>query len=400
MKIAVYIPEIHPSVGGGFTFPDVILQSLIKCAPNSSHTFLVYGHGVGSLINHPLPQNITLVDVKRGFFRKILEKLKRATNIAQDIFIGRRIKYFKTWFQNSIQRLGVHVAWFVTPVYLECDVPYIFTMYDLEHLGQPWFPETSEKGEWEHRQALYSRAISKATKLLITDQLANEVQRYFSVRPERLLSIPFPTPEFALKAKPLGVHSRVLAKYKIEKPFLLYPAQLWPHKNHVNLLLAVKELEERHGLEFSIVFVGSDKGNLSFLKSVVKRLGLEAKAHFLGYVPIEDLVELYQAAFALAFISFFGTNLPPLEAFALGCPVIASDIPGSVAQLGDAALFVDPKDPSSIAMAVQKLHSDRNLREHLISLGRERATSWTGSDYVGKVFDFFDKFESVRRCWM
>ncbi|MFM6269445.1 MAG: glycosyltransferase, partial [Dolichospermum sp.] len=56
------------------------------------------------------------------------------------------------------------------------------------------------------------------------------------------------------------------------------------------------------------------------------------------------MTSLYINAFSLAFMSFFGPdNLPPLEAMALGCPVIASKVSGSEEQLGNNALLVNPK---------------------------------------------------------
>jgi glycosyltransferase involved in cell wall biosynthesis len=117
-------------------------------------------------------------------------------------------------------------------------------------------------------------------------------------------------------------------------------------------------------------------------------------------VPVEDLVALYRGAFALAYVTFFGPeNLPTLEAFALGCPVVASDVAGAREQLGDAALLVDPKDPPSIANAIKALHDGPNLRQTMIEKGRARAERSTARSFVRGVFNALDEFEPVRRCW-
>ena len=121
---------------------------------------------------------------------------------------------------------------------------------------------------------------------------------------------------------------------------------------------------------------------------------------FLVLCLVEDLIALYRGAFALAYVTFFGPeNLPTLEAFALGCPVVASDVAGAREQLGDAALLVDPKDPSSIATAIKALYDDANLRQTLIEKGRVRAESRQQKHFVRGVFDALDEFEPVRRCW-
>jgi glycosyltransferase involved in cell wall biosynthesis len=114
---------------------------------------------------------------------------------------------------------------------------------------------------------------------------------------------------------------------------------------------------------------------------------------------MDDLVALYQHAHALTYLSFFGPeNLPPLEAFALGCPVVAAAVPGAREQLGDAALLVPPTESARVAEAVRRLE-DAALREELIERGRTRAEALTAESFVRGVLAFFDEFEQVRKCW-
>jgi glycosyltransferase involved in cell wall biosynthesis len=109
---------------------------------------------------------------------------------------------------------------------------------------------------------------------------------------------------------------------------------------------------------------------------------------------------LYRNALALTYVTFFGPeNLPPLEAFALGCPVIASNVSGAQEQLGDAAMLVDPKDEEQIANAIKLVHDDLHVRRTLVERGIHRASKWTGEDFVRSVFSILDEFEPIRRCW-
>jgi glycosyltransferase involved in cell wall biosynthesis len=122
--------------------------------------------------------------------------------------------------------------------------------------------------------------------------------------------------------------------------------------------------------------------------------------HFLGFVSREDLIALYTGAFALSYVTYFGPeNLPPLEAFACGCPVVASNVPGSVEQYGDAAICVDPSNPDQIALAIKKLDDDPELRASLIAKGRVRCKQYTSLDYVHDVLRILDEFEPVRINW-
>jgi glycosyltransferase involved in cell wall biosynthesis len=102
----------------------------------------------------------------------------------------------------------------------------------------------------------------------------------------------------------------------------------------------------------------------------------------------------------MAYPSTFGPeNLPPLEAFALGCPVVASRIPGADQQLEDAALLVDVYDHEAFAVAIHRVLREPALRETLIERGRVRAAKWTSVDFGKAIVRFLDRFAVIRRLW-
>jgi glycosyltransferase involved in cell wall biosynthesis len=79
--------------------------------------------------------------------------------------------------------------------------------------------------------------------------------------------------------------------------------------------------------------------------------------------------------------------------------VIASDVPGALEQMGDAALLVDPRDEEEIATALKRLYNDPILRDTLVARGIARASKWTGEDFMRSVLSIIDDFEPVKRCW-
>jgi glycosyltransferase involved in cell wall biosynthesis len=148
------------------------------------------------------------------------------------------------------------------------------------------------------------------------------------------------------------------------------------------------------------VLTGSDKGNLNHVSKTIAALGLTSQVHMLGFVPEADLRELYREAVSLTFPSFFGPdNIPPLEAFALGCPVVAAAVPGSEEQLGKGALLFDPADPADIARAIMNVHRDLRLRAELVQRGKEIASARSPKAYVGQICHILDAFAPIRRCW-
>src|SRR5947207_15976216 len=113
--------------------------------------------------------------------------------------------------------------------------------------------------------------------------------------------------------------------------------------------------------------VAEGQATLPLVKQIIGQLDLADLVKVLGFVPRDDLTAFYCNALALVYPTFFGPeNLPPLEAMALGCPVIASNVAGAEEQLGDAALLFDPKDESQLARAIYDLCTSIELRERLI----------------------------------
>jgi glycosyltransferase involved in cell wall biosynthesis len=408
MKVGVRLNYCEPQLGGCFSFEGDIFRALIELSSESKHSFVILSDGEyhRSLIDHSKKfRFVNLTSLRRRQLRRRINiRLAQAHNRLvrgmQKVPMLRR--GWLNWSEQVVQDIGLDIIWNVTPHGM-CprNVPFISTVLDLQHRLQPWFPEvTADRKFREH----YFSYLMYATFVIVgTKAGKSEVSKFYQVPPERIRLIPHPTPRFALNERQQNQRDedeKVLDKYKIPAGYLLYPAQFWAHKNHVNLLLAIRLLRDSYDIVFQLVLVGSDKGNKRYVQQAVKRLDLGKQVHFLGFVSEKELVSLYRNAFALTYLSFFGPeNLPPLEAFALGCPVIASNVSGASEQLGDAALLVDPRNEKQIADAIKSIHDDDALRQTLVARGMARASKWTGEDFVRSVFSILDEFEAVRRCW-
>jgi glycosyltransferase involved in cell wall biosynthesis len=395
MNVGVFLGDLTPEVGGGYTLQAEIFHSLVELAGKSKHTFVIF---CNSRRTAEMKANIKSNRIKVA--------LCPSPNLAERALSRALLEFTalrKLWRRPSrLERIahkaGVEFMWFVGSTTAYVDLPCLRMVLDLQHRLQPWFPEVS--GSWDEREVYFKRSLQCAS-VIITGTKAGqeEIERFYQVPPERIKILPHPTPGFALKAH-LGDGKNVLDKYGIPKGYLFYPAQFWSHKNHANLLLSVQRLRDEYKLTLPVVFVGSDKGNEKYVRQLADKLGLSMQVHFLGFVPLEGLVSLYRNALALTYVTFFGPeNLPPLEAFALGCPVVASKVAGAQEQLGEAALLVDPRSPEQIALAIKSIYDNLELRRTLVQRGFERASKWTGVDFIKGVFSILDEFEPLRRCW-
>lgn len=126
--------------------------------------------------------------------------------------------------------------------------------------------------------------------------------------------------------------------------------------------------------KYKLVLVGQKGWKSESIYQLPKKLGVEDEVKFLGRIPDQDLVALYNGAVALAYPSLFeGFGLPIIEAFACGCPVITSDTSSMPEVAGEAALLVNPVKEEEVARAMSKLSADDKLRNSLIQKGYNRA---------------------------
>jgi glycosyltransferase involved in cell wall biosynthesis len=397
MKVGVYFGDYLPQAGGAHTFVGDILAAFAEKAGTSRHQFVFFCNpdAANSIREEARAANLEVVKVRPpSRFGKMIAGLKYLSPIVR--LVWRR----PGKFERLARAHDVEVLWFVgVGVYDSPDIPYVATIWDLQHRLQPFFPEVSGNGIWDQRELVTAYFLRRAAYCVTGTEIGKrEIARFYQVDEARIKVIPFPTPRFALAGRAPG--AELPKRLGIAGRFILYPAQFWPHKNHVNLVLALKWLHDQGYVDLSLVLPGSDKGNLDFVKRCCAKLGVSERVLFPGFVSADELIALYRQAQALSFVTYFGPdNMPPLEAFALGCPVIASNVEGAAEQYGEAAMLVDPSDPEEIGRALASVMSDGDVRKRLIAAGRERAIRWTTSNYVGQIFRVLDEFSAIRRNW-
>jgi glycosyltransferase involved in cell wall biosynthesis len=400
MRIGVYLGDTNPEVGGGFTFQDEVLKALIRQAKSSEqHEFFVIGSSSALeayMQKLQAPSNLIYLELKHSsHIAKLVDWLKKGF-----LPIARIVKWHGP-LDRLVKHNNISLVWFVAGGCFELiDSPYIATVWDLQHRLQPWFPEVSTNGIWAGRELQYQHFLKRASYVIVgTDAGSNEVELFYQVPKFRIRKLPHPTPSFA--TFPVDTNEALITeKYGIEKNYIFYPAQFWPHKNHINLLQAIRLIRDIYRLELTLVLVGADKGNKTYVQKTANDLGISHHVHFLGFVPQTDLWSLYKNAALMSYVSLCGPeNLPPLEAFAVGCPVLAADVSGSLEQFGNAVLYCDPKQPQDIAEKIMHLYANSQLKETLVEAGKKRAAQWSPDDFVKGIFNLVDDFSKIRVNW-
>jgi glycosyltransferase involved in cell wall biosynthesis len=177
---------------------------------------------------------------------------------------------------------------------------------------------------------------------------------------------------------------KVLEKYKIRKPFVVYTGSLYPHKNIKRLIEAVKLLK------LSLVVVCARSVFFDRLRQQVEQAGAERYVNLAGFVPDEELAVLYGQAEAFVFPSLIeGFGLPGLEAMATGLPVVASDSSCLPEIYGEAAIYFDPYNVNDMADKIREVTSNQLTRNRLIKLGYKQVAKYSWQKMVQQTLEIY-----------
>lgn len=367
---------MHPTAGGGYTLVKILINRIIT-TKFPWKLFIIYKGD----IEFESTENLVFLN------RNILSEKNSSSKS----------------LNNVVKEYNIHLVWFITPTYEQLDIPFIMTVWDLQHRLQPFFPEVSITGwKWADRENFYKETLPRASYIITgTERGKDEIMKFYNIQDERIKVIPFPIEPILiannneyLKIQNLFEVNNLLNRY------IFYPAQFWPHKNHITLLKAVKKIKESDGIIIPLIFSGSDKGNLEYINQEIRHNGLDNQVRNLGFVTNDILRFLYENAFTMVFPSAFGPdNLPPLEAFLYKCPVIASDVPGAREQLKNGALFFNTFDHDELAEKILAIYRDRNIRADLILAGSDVVMKYNAQNYLEHVMQLFNDFFRIRECW-
>lgn len=222
--------------------------------------------------------------------------------------------------------------------------------------------------------------------ITVSESSKRDLCRIADVPPEQVVVVPNGVHPRYRPRRDAGLQDR-LAAFQLRPGYILYTGGLNPHKNVATLITAYARIKADPAAPPlpPLVLCGKleDSDNPYIVTSAralqdqVRRQGLGGDVHFLGYVPPEKLVDLYNGAAMLTFPSLYeGFGLPPAEAMACGIPVITSRSSSLPEVVGEAALLIDPRDPGDLAVAICRVLSDESLARRLAVAGPVQAAGF------------------------
>ncbi len=262
----------------------------------------------------------------------------------------------------------------------------IVPVHDLMHRYEGRFSEVRK--DFQERELVFA-SKAKYAWCVLTDSQTGKKQfiesyaAYMRKKLPHLVSIPFVVPGHITECEEEIIDTP--AKY------VFYPAQFWEHKNHINLVKAIHILA-KYMPDIHLVLVGSEKNSMGKIRQYITQNGLADNITIMGFVSNGNITYLYRHAAGLVMPSYFGpTNIPPLEAMALGCPVAVSDKYAMPEQVGDAGLLFNPDSPEEIAACIRKLWCDEAMRQDMIQKGYQRIKRWTVKEFGKRLQKVIEK---------
>ena len=276
-----------------------------------------------------------------------------------------RILWEQTMLPLAVARMGIDVLWnpgFTAP--LACSCPQVTTFHDLQHKRHPEHFRWWDLPFW--RFFLYWSAHVSRLVVAVSTATGEDLRRFYRL------------PEGKIRVVPSGVDPLFFEVARRRRPerMLLAVSTLHPHKNLDGLLRAFASFR-RERPEFRLVVCGMHGFYTAQAHDLRDRLGLRDAVEFPGWIPREELYDLFARAWAFFYPSKFeGFGLPVLEGFAAGVPTACSGIEPLASIAGDAAVQFDPSDPEAIAAAMRRVVDDDALRARLAEAGPRRAAEF------------------------
>jgi glycosyltransferase involved in cell wall biosynthesis len=328
MQIGIDCLKIEPSFAGGLNTYTLGLLGGFAAAGNG-HRFHVYVTRANQHLfaKQGSQRNLELTVVDK-------RSLPLRNTLCRAMLLSRSPKLYEqvsnAAFRNIRAMMNADCDIIYTPTVVlqsfNSSRPTVLSMHDIQHVHYPeffsWPRRLSRKITYDlsARNANYFQASSNFIK---QDMLAH----FPGISPEQIEVIPegVNLQDFSKRRDTSALQLR----YGLPRKFLFYPAQLWPHKNHLTVLQALKQIEMQEGLKIPLVLTGARYAAAPAIRKFVASQAMDY-VRYLGKVPFEDLVGLYQmAGFVISASLYEASSLPVLEAAAAGTAIIASRIPSN-----------------------------------------------------------------------
>ena len=262
--------------------------------------------------------------------------------------------------------------------------PFVFTLHDMQEKYYPhYFTLYDRFSRWVNNKTLAKCAFKIICE---SEYVKKDIIKFTATIPDNVVIIQSPPPENLVNFLfNKSTYSKIKNKYNLPNNYIIYPAQSWPHKNHLKLLEAFSIVNKNH-LGIKLILTGNINNNYKNILKKIDELGISNKVKHLGCISYEELLYVYKMSIMLVMPTLFeSVSIPIYESFFLKVPVCASNVFAIPEQVGDAGILFDPNDVYDMADKISILLNDVNLRNEKKELGFKMVSNFNHKEYKDKL---------------
>ncbi len=275
----------------------------------------------------------------------------------------------------------------------------VTTVHDIAYY---YFPQMFRLRRRLMLKRTIAHAVRVADRIIVhSDSARDDLQHLLKVPSHKIIKIPSGCdPGFTSEDSHSEHAEWLFQKMNLHEGFILSVGALQPRKNLARLLDAYAGLEENLKEKYALLLIGGNEGELTALREKCRVLGIADHVILPGFLPAQELRDIYRRATCYMFPSLYeGYGFPLLEAMGSGCPVGASKVSSLPEVGGDAVLYFDPNDIKDIQKILQRLLTDKQLREQLRAKGLQRAQLFSWAQAAKATLELFEEtVEGVPRA--
>lgn len=362
-------PTRHQSGIGYYT--ENIIRSLIELDPNDDFSI------VGNLFASNSPKKLNISPNAHNYDYKLIRYLPG--KVWNQLIKRRMLPPVNVLFRDTPDVM-VNFDFVRLPV--SSKVKSLTVIHDLAFLHYPEFVQSRNLARLKKFVPL---AIEKSDRIVaVSESTKQDIVKSYKVDPQKIDVVSNAVNHKVFFPQKLKLETQ--KKYRLPNNYILFIGNIEPRKNIHGIIEAFGKLPVKLQETHPLVLVGGKGWNDEAIKSALNKSGAKQHITMVGYVDDQDLAQVYAGAQIFVFPSFYeGFGLPVLEAMACGTPTITSRVSSLPEVGGDAVLYVDPKQSSTIVDAVKKLLLDTTLQGQLVKKGITHSKKFSWEQSAGQM---------------
>jgi glycosyltransferase involved in cell wall biosynthesis len=313
MRVGFFLSS--ESSGGGFNQNlSFILALKNKQFDNCNFIFLTDNY---NLVIFLKDQNIDFLYFKKSFLRSFFLRL------SNNLFFKKILKKLniKNPFHSFLLSNNIDFLIFNSPSY------YVNYSEEINYACSIWNTEIRTfnnfiefiSDNFHYQDNLIKKIVDKAFRILVFSKKNKEdLLKYYLCNQDKIIIqslIPYLPTIYNKKKNQIDFHDLFLKlDLDTSKKWFFYPAQFWSHKNHRYVIDSLKFLDGQEHNDINFIFTGNDKGNLNYIKMLIKKNKVENRIKIFSYLKDEEIIAIYKNCFAVVIPTYVGrSSLPLLE---------------------------------------------------------------------------------------